>query len=165
MNVPLNIDWQQILLHLLNFVILFAILYFLLYDPVKRFMNKRRDYYKQLDDQARANFADSERAKKEYMEKMQAAEAEIEQKKQTAHKLLSEETAKTMLSAKQAAAGIISDARMKAESEHDQILEKAQSAVAGMVAAATGKIVLQASTAESYEQFLTAVERGGEDEQ
>ena len=54
---------------------------------------------------------------------------------------------------------------MKAESEHDQILEKAQSAVAGMVAAATGKIVLQASTAESYEQFLTAVERGGEDEQ
>ena len=70
-----------------------------------------------------------------------------------------------MLSAKQTAAGIISDARMKAESEHDQILEKAQSAVAGMVAAATGKIVLQASTAESYEQFLTAVERGGEDEQ
>ena len=41
MNVPLNIDWQQILLHLLNFVILFAILYFLLYDPVKKFMDKR----------------------------------------------------------------------------------------------------------------------------
>ena len=50
MNVPLNIDWQQILLHLLNFVILFAILYFLLYDPVKKFMDKRCEYYKNIDD-------------------------------------------------------------------------------------------------------------------
>ena len=31
MNIPLNIDWQQILLHVLNFVILFGGLYFL-YD-------------------------------------------------------------------------------------------------------------------------------------
>lgn len=40
MNVPLNIDWQQILLHLLNFMILFGILYFFLYKPVKDFMEK-----------------------------------------------------------------------------------------------------------------------------
>ncbi len=32
MNIPLNIDWQQILLHLLNFVILAGGLYFLLYQ-------------------------------------------------------------------------------------------------------------------------------------
>ena len=41
MNIPLNIDWQQILLHVLNFVILFGGLYFLLYKPVKNFMAKR----------------------------------------------------------------------------------------------------------------------------
>ncbi len=50
--MPLNIDWQQILLHLLNFVILFAILYFLLYKPIKDFMQKRMDYYKSLYDEA-----------------------------------------------------------------------------------------------------------------
>ena len=38
MNIPLNIDWQQILLHLLNFVILAGGLYLLLYQPVKAFM-------------------------------------------------------------------------------------------------------------------------------
>ena len=32
--MPLNIDWQQILLHLLNFAILFAGLWLLLYKPV-----------------------------------------------------------------------------------------------------------------------------------
>ena len=40
-NLPLNIDLQQIFLHLLNFTILLAGLYFLLYEPVKKFMNKR----------------------------------------------------------------------------------------------------------------------------
>lgn len=41
--MPLNIDFQQILLHMLNFVILFAGLGLLLYTPVRRFLNKRRD--------------------------------------------------------------------------------------------------------------------------
>lgn len=31
MNIPLNIDWQQILLHLFNFAILAGGLYLLLY--------------------------------------------------------------------------------------------------------------------------------------
>ena len=46
MNIPLNIDWQQILLHLLNFVILAGGLYLLLYQPVKAFMEKPYFYDK-----------------------------------------------------------------------------------------------------------------------
>ena len=42
--MPLNIDFQQIFLHLFNFVVLFAILYFLLYKPVKNFMDQRVAY-------------------------------------------------------------------------------------------------------------------------
>ena len=49
MNIPLNIDWQQILLHLLNFVILAGGLYLLLYKPVKTFMEKRQQYYQEQD--------------------------------------------------------------------------------------------------------------------
>ena len=41
MGVPLNIDWQQILLHLFNFVLLAGGLYFLLYAPVRNFMERR----------------------------------------------------------------------------------------------------------------------------
>ena len=46
--VPLNIDWQQILLHLLNFVILFAGLYLLLYKPIKAFIQKRKAHYEKM---------------------------------------------------------------------------------------------------------------------
>ena len=51
-NIPLNIDWQQILLHLLNFAILAGGLYLLLYKPVKAFMTKREGWYQQQADEA-----------------------------------------------------------------------------------------------------------------
>ncbi len=37
MGIPLNIDWQQILLHIFNLLILVGGLYLLLYKPVKDF--------------------------------------------------------------------------------------------------------------------------------
>ena len=52
MNVPLNIDWQQILLHALNLVILIAGLYLLLFKPVKRFMDERTQKYQSMADDA-----------------------------------------------------------------------------------------------------------------
>ena len=50
--MPLNIDWQQILLHWMNLAILIGGLYFLLYKPVKDFMEKREAHYRELDRQA-----------------------------------------------------------------------------------------------------------------
>ena len=63
--MPLNIDWQQILLHLLNFVILFAGLWLLLYKPVKKFMNGRREKYEKMDGGARQKSARAEEKRAE----------------------------------------------------------------------------------------------------
>ena len=52
MNIPLNVDWQQILLHLFNFAILAGGLYFLLFKPVKDFMDKRLAYYQGMEKEA-----------------------------------------------------------------------------------------------------------------
>ena len=164
MNLPLNIDWQQILLHLFNFVLLFAILYFLLYKPVKDFMEKRTQYYKKIDDDANTNLEDSEKAKKEYLEKLAAAETEISAKNEKARKELEESNARRIKQAEKEAEKIIADAHETLEKERNKMLKEAQNEISDMVVTATEKIVLQSSTAESYEQFLTAVERGEENE-
>ena len=57
MEIPLNVDWQQILLHLFNFIILFGGLWLLLYKPVKNFMAKREAYYKDMDKAAAEKLA------------------------------------------------------------------------------------------------------------
>lgn len=163
MNVPLNIDWQQILLHLFNFAILAFGLYFILYKPVKQFMDTRTEYYKTIDEEAKEHLQQAENSKNEYAEKLRTVDAEIEQKRQKAQQSITNETERSLLSAKKEAAKIISDAYIKAENERNKLLDNAQSEISEMVTSATEKLVLKSSTAESYEQFLAAVERSAED--
>ena len=71
--MPLNIDWQQILLHLLNFVILFTGLWFLLYKPVRSFMQKRKEHYEKMDADAEKKHAEAEEKRAVYEEKLAQA--------------------------------------------------------------------------------------------
>ena len=64
--MPLNINLQQILLHALNFVILFGAMYFLLYKPVKSFMDSRKAHYEKMDEDAKAVLAEAEKTKAGY---------------------------------------------------------------------------------------------------
>ncbi len=113
MNIPLNIDWQQILLHLLNFVILAGGLYLLLYKPVKTFMEKRQQYYQEQDAKAAKTLADAEKTAAEVRQQLNIADADA---------------------AAQLAA---------AQREHDKLLSDAQKELKDLAVTATEKLVLQ----------------------
>lgn len=164
-NIPLNIDYQQILLHLLNFIILFAILYFLLYKPVRDFMNKRKEYYEKTDADSIVKMQSAEAKEKEYNEKFKNAEAEIEAFKAQERQKQLEANDKSIREAKEEAAHIIAEAKAKAEEEHARVLEACKKEIPAMVAEAAEKVVLKSTTFDAYEQFLSAVERGADDEQ
>lgn len=159
--MPLNIDFQQILLHLLNFVILFAILYFFLYGPVKKFMDGRTEQYREMNDKARKDADDAAKAKNEYETRLAAARKEIDNEKKAARRSIAEQTEKSIDAAKQEAARIIDAANKKAETDRERIIEQAGEDIAGMVADATEKLVLKSSASDSYDSFLEAA-LGGE---
>ena len=143
MGVPLNIDWQQILLHLFNFIILFGILYFFLYKPVKDFMEKREA---------------AEKIKAEYEEKIAGAEEEIFTMKSEAGAKNAEERTRMIEQAKADAAGIVEAAKKRGEMEHDKIIAEAQKEIADIVTTATEKIILSADVKKSYDEFLKSAE-------
>ncbi|MEE1048727.1 MAG: ATP synthase F0 subunit B [Clostridia bacterium] len=157
--MPLNIDWQQILLHLLNFVALFAILYFLLYSPVKEFIDKRTKYYKDLEDERNNNLSESEKLKEEYLKKLESADSEIEVMKSEAQKDIEKSSLDKMEKAKEEAEKIIADARLGAEKQRTKILKEAEKEIAKMVEDATEKLIID-STEKAYDEFLDSVERG-----
>lgn len=163
--MPLNIDWQQILLHLFNFIVLFAILYFLLYKPVKQFMDKRTEYYKKLDEEAKQKLADAEKEKEEYARRLSAVDSEIAEIKEKERRELEEAKATRLKRAQEEADKIVRDAREDIEQERARMIKEAQTEISDCIVSATEKIVLQSSTSESYEQFLAAVERGENNEQ
>ena len=79
--MPLNINFQQVFLHMLNFALLFGAMYFLLYKPVKKFMDSRAQRYQKMDEDAKAALAQAEAARAEYEKKLAGADDEIAQKR------------------------------------------------------------------------------------
>ena len=164
MNLPLNIDWQQILLHLLNFVILFGILFFFLYKPVKDFMDKREESYKKQRDDAKNALDEAERIKAEYEGKIAGAEEEISAMKAEAGAKTAEERTRMLEQTKTEVAGILEAAKKRGEIEHDKIIAEAQQEIADIVTTATEKIVLSADVSKSYDEFLKSAEGNAKNE-
>ena len=99
--MPLNIDWQQILLHLFNFVILAGGLYFLLYKPVKKYMQWRQDQYDAREAEAAKNESEAEALRRKYEEMIRDAELEIQSMKDRATEELEAEKSQQLAEARQ----------------------------------------------------------------
>lgn len=162
--MPLNIDLQQIFLHLFNFTLLFGILYFLLYSPVKNFMAKREGYYADMEKEANANLESAIKEKETYSALRAGADEEIHQEKERVRKEMDELYAKKVRQAEQEASRILSNARQDAIREKENIIASAQAEISEMVTTATEKIVLKASASEAFDQFLAAAEGGSNDD-
>ena len=164
MNIPLNIDWQQILLHLMNFVILAGGLYFLLYKPVKAFMDKRAAYYQEQADQAAQTTQAAQQLKADYEAKLSAADDEIREEKKQAQKDATAAAQQQLDAARAEAEKIVSAAQAMAERSRAKIVRQAGQDVKDLAAEATEKLVLQ-SGGDAFDQFLDLAEKEAQHEQ
>lgn len=158
MNLPLNIDWQQILLHMFNLIILGFGLYLLLYKPVKAFMDKREAYYKDLDDSANKKNEDADKLLKEYQDKLAKADEEIKDKKNIAMKELDEKVNSELNKAKEDAKRIVEDAKAQGQKKHDELVESANKDICDLAIKATSKLV-DKTLDDSYDEFFEAVKK------
>ncbi len=161
MNIPLNIDLQQILLHLLNFTILAFGLYFLLYKPVKDFMAKREAHYAAMDAEAEEHLAKAKESEELYRARLDSAEGEIAELRRSAAADMERLSEQRSREAEAEARKIISAAEAEARREHDKIIDSAREEVSEMALTAVKKIMNE-SLSDSYEEFLSAAERSGE---
>ena len=99
MGVPLNIDWQQILLHAFNLIILAGGLYFLLYKPVTAFTEKRQAYYAGLEADAQEKLRAAEQKEQEADARLSGMQAEAEQLRAEALKQADAEAAARLAAA------------------------------------------------------------------
>ena len=142
-NIPLNIDWQQILLHFFNFSILVGGLYLLLFKPVKSFMEKREK-----------SSADLEAAMRQREAEFDAA---LEEKRAAAAKEAESFAQQQRDAARVQADKILSDAKAAAESERQKIVAEANREAVAIAEDAMEKI-LAAQTAKAYDSFVNAAE-------
>lgn len=164
MSIPLNIDWQQILLHLFNFAILAGGLYLLLYRLVKNFMEQRQNHYESMHQQAQQDREQAEKLKAEYEDKLSQVEAAITQRKTEAEQELSQLRSQRVAEAKQEAEAILAKARESAKREQEELVSSVSKELVDMAVTAAEKIALGAD-GDPYEQFLNLAERRTSHEQ
>ena len=158
--MPLNIDWQLILLHWMNLAILTGGLYFLLYKPVKDFMAKREEHYRELDRQAAGKLEEAEGLKASYQAKLDAAQAEIHEARTKAQQAAQQAADAQLDQARDQARQIVDKARAEAEQSRVQALRESQRELRELAAAAAKKLAAKPGT-DPFDQFLNLAEGGG----
>lgn len=143
-GIPLNIDWQQILLHFFNFALLAAGLYFLLYAPVKKFMDQRTAHYEAMDKEAEDKLKEAKDIKATYEQQLANASDEIRVKKNEADKKAQDSALTIITSAQEKADKIVADAKDSAELERKKIIDSAKNDIAQLAAEAAEKVVKKA---------------------
>lgn len=159
MNIPLNIDWQQILLHMLNFSILTLGMYVLLYNPVKNFMDARAVRYNKVHVEASEKLEQAEALKQSYEQRLANIDKELEAHKAQAMQEAETEVKKILQDAEEQAAKMIAHAQATAKLEREKILEDVQQEITDMAISATERLLAQ-STSDAFDEFLDSVEKG-----
>ena len=157
MQIPLNIDWQQILLHLFNFTILAGGLYLLLYRPVKNFIKKREEHYQSLDQAAQKDREEARQMAEDYKARLSEVDKEIAEKKRQAQKEMDQLRQQELEQTRQQADTLLAQARAATQQEHDAMVAKASKELTEMVVNAAERIALK-SQGDPYGQFLDLVE-------
>lgn len=155
--MPLNIDWQQILLHLLNFVILAGGLYFLLYKPVEDFMGKREAYYADRQKEADRRDEETQALKAEYEQKLNKADEEILVRKKEAAGELEKVIRARTAEAEEQAKEIIEQAEKTARSRSQKALEDSNRDIRKLAIDAVEKLAVT-SDSEALDKFLDEAE-------
>ena len=162
--MPLGIDFVQILLHLFNVIILFGGLYYILFGPVKKFMDQREEHYRQLDEEKTQALADAQKMKEDYDKQLQASADQILVEKQKATREIQELRRQKVTEAQEEARRIIKKAEGEGSRRKEEIVAGAREEISNLIADAADKLLLDGDTDDFYDAFLDEVERGAEHE-
>ena len=159
--MPLNINFQQIFRHLFNFVILGGGLYLLLYKPVVDFMNKREQYFSNLEKETQQALEQAKEKEAQYNEKLNQFNDEMAIKKVEAIKECEKLVDARIQSAKEEASHILEDAHIKAKMHHDKMVEQAKEEITDLALDTAKKMM---TDQDIYSQFVQACNQGDLDE-
>lgn len=153
--MPLNINWLQILLHLFNFLILFLVLYLAVYEPVVKFMQKRRDKYQAMQDEAAKLKAKQASLEADYAQQHELIQANLAEEKAQAQKDLEAAKVQAQQEAEAEAEKILEQARKDAQMDRDKLMHTAQRELRDLVI--NSRKAMASRDMDSYEQFLATV--------
>ncbi|OQC11846.1 MAG: ATP synthase subunit b [Firmicutes bacterium ADurb.Bin080] len=153
-NLPLGLDGIKILLHLLNFLLLLGGVTFLVYKPVKKFIEKRQnEIIQQYKNNERAK-AEAEKLHSEYLEKLAKAESEIMIQRSEAERANHIIKENAVSEASQKAEEIISRAEIESQEIKRETISGIKNKVADVAVTIAEALLEREISSEENEQII-----------
>lgn len=155
--MPLNIDWQQILLHLFNFLILTLGLYWFLYAPIRKFMEERETFYKSRELESEDKLREAQTLLDTHKSQLQDVQQEMQAYKDKVMKETQDQVHKRLDQAKLQEEQILQDARQDANRQKQLILKDAKQEIRDFALEATRRIS-SGNEEDMFDDFLEHVD-------
>jgi len=153
----LGISVPTLIAQIVNFVILFVLLYFVAYKPLMRMLDERSGKVKESMEQTESIREQAERAEEEATKRIEAASKEGQGLVAQAVKTGEEIRQKAQDEAKPEAEAIINRARQEIQRERDEAIGELRKEIADLTIAAAEKVIEQSLDKEAHRKLIDKV--------
>lgn len=156
-EIILGLTVQEFLLHLLNFVILFVALWLLLYKPVKKFMDKRKNDYKEAEEKYQTALKVTEEADETALRTVEDAQKQAVEIAKEAQKKALSQSELIIEQARADADKILADAKEEAKNAAKKGKEELYLAAKDMAYDVAEKLIARDVKTEDNDAFIDAI--------
>jgi F-type H+-transporting ATPase subunit b len=150
----LGINTSTLLAQIINFTILFALLYFVAYKPILRMLDERSRRVKESIDQTEQIKEQAELAEKETTKRIQEASKEGQKIIQKAEQVGEEIRQKAQQDAEKQTEKILNRAQVEIERERDEAVSELRQQFASLTIMTAGKVIDKALDKETHKELI-----------
>jgi F-type H+-transporting ATPase subunit b len=157
-------NWQFVMEHAVNLIILLGVLVYFLKTPVKNFLVERRGSISHEIDTAQKTIGEAKTKYEEYAKKLQAIESEINALKETLRKQGETERAELLKQAESASETIRKEARETIALQTERARREIQTEVVNLALGNAEALIKQSLQDADKERFIQEFTKNIEDE-
>ena len=153
----LGINMPVLLAQIINFVILFGLLYLVAYKPIMRMLDERSQKIKESMEQTKYIKQQAERAEEEAAKRIEAAAKEGQEAIARAMRTGEEVRQGAQQQAQQEAEALIARARTEIQRERDEAIDELRKEFADITILAAGKVIDRTLDKKAHRQIIDKV--------
>jgi F-type H+-transporting ATPase subunit b len=157
-----NITLPSLIAQVVNFIILFGVLYLVAYKPVMKMLDERSQRIKESMDQADLIRRQATQAEEEFKKRVALASHEGQEILNRAAKTGEEMRQKAVETAKEAGETLLQKARSEIQNERDEAIDSVRKEFADLTILAAEKVIERSLDKKAHQELIDKVLREGE---
>ncbi len=153
----LGIDLSALIAQLVNFLLLFGLLYMFAYKPILRMFDERARRIKESVEQADQVKEQAAQAEEENRKKLEAAAREGQEAMSRAMRAGEGARQRAQEEAREEAAAMLEKARADIQRERDEVIGEVRQEFAGLAVAAAEKVIEKSLDEEAHRELIEKV--------